>query len=77
VYVGFVNAGFLIFLSKYFAARVIIKFDNAGFGNSGKVTCRCECRICQCQIFDIFTKVFCRQCNYSNLAMSDLGILAK
>ena len=60
-----------------FAASVIAKFDNAVFGNSGKVTCRCAWWVCECQIFDIFTKVFCRQCNDSNLAMQDLGILAK
>jgi hypothetical protein len=41
------------------------QFGNAGFGNS------------ECRIFDIFTKVFCRQCNCWNLALPDLGILAK
>jgi hypothetical protein len=49
----------------------------AGFGNSGKVTCPCECRICECRIFGILTKLFCRQCNCRNLAMLDLGIPAK
>ena len=34
-----VNAGFLIFSTRCFATSVIFKFDNAEFGNSGKVTC--------------------------------------
>ena len=49
-----VNDGFLLFSVRCFAARVIAKFDNAGFGNSSKLTCPCQCWICECQcwIFD-------------------------
>jgi len=47
-----VNARFLLFSVRCFAASVIATFDNAGFGNSGKLTCPCQCRICECRIFD-------------------------
>ena len=92
VYAGFVNARFLIFSPSCFAASVSVaiwqyqiyarflifsaKFDSARFGNSSKFTCCCEYWICQCQIFDIFNKMFCHQCNCQNLALPDLVIPA-
>ena len=46
------NDRFLLSSVRCFAARVIAKFDNAGFGNSSKLTCPCQCRICEYWIFD-------------------------
>ena len=41
---GFVNARFLIFSTRCNLPPVQLQqFGNAGFGNFGKVTCRCEC----------------------------------
>jgi len=54
-----VNARFLLFSVRCVAASVIAKFDNARFSNSGKVTCHCECWVCQCWIFDIFNMFCC------------------
>jgi hypothetical protein len=52
-----VNAEFLIFSLRSFAASVI-----AGIWQCRISKCLGECRICKCRIFGIFTKVFCRQC---------------
>ena len=62
------NAEFLIFSLRSFAASVIAGIWQCQISNSAMC-------VGECWIFSIFTKLFCRWCNCWNLALLDLGIL--